>query len=499
MSASLKRALATSASAALLTVAIAGCGGGGGSPQSNQPAPPQEIVLSHLTPGYLAEAGTVEIEAGGQSDHGDIRFSCASGGDDCTVMVMVAADGTITAKSTGGEVTADDAGTPNHPDDVALDDVIGMGLNQSMAPGLDASGAPRDGSGFQEMTGADAADINDWDYTVYGLDTLASGMTAVSTERLRIYRNTDYETDTPFSDVYPLDFDIDSDTRNDSLDVASFNPSLIDGSSLLTTWSADETRPGTFDGASGMYTCESSCTLTFDANGNTIALSGAMYFTPDVGATVPAPDPDYLYFGYWLRESTDSAGDPDFDTAAVYGGEEASVFDDVQQLWGKATYNGAATGLYLRRWTDNDGDVVRRRIGQFRADATLEANFGGPTVAEIDHFSISGTISNFMDGDRAVDADWRLELGRADFGAGSSAANGIFYGPTQDVDADDDPIKKTAGMGGWEGQFFGEVDVDTDSTVDGNQSELPSGVVGAFDGQFGNGVVIGAFGAETQK
>lgn len=499
MPASLKRVLAASAASALLAVAVAGCGGGGDAPQTNQPETPVDVDLTGVAPGYLAEAGTVELKAGEHRNRGDIRFSCASGGDDCTVMVAVAADGTITAQSTGGEVTAGDAGTPNHPDDVALDDVIGMGLHQSMAPGLDASGAPRDGSGFQEMTGADADDIDGWDHTVYGLDTSASGMTAASTQRLFIYRNTGYETDTPFADVYPLDVDIDGDTQDESLNLAGLDPMLIDGPTLPIMWSDNETHPGTFDGASGTYTCRGSCTLTFDTNGNTTAVSGDMSFTPGMGAEVLSPDPDYLYFGYWLHTTTDSNGDNDFDTAAVYGGEEASFFDDVQQLWGEATYNGAATGHYVRRWTDSDGDVARRRSGQFTADVTLAANFGGPTIAEIDHFSISGTVSDFMDGDRDVDADWRLELGRADFGAGSSAANGIFYGPTQDVDAAGDPIENTADMGGWEGQFFGEVDVDTDSTVDGNQSNLPSGVVGAFDGQFSNGVVVGAFGAEKPE
>ena len=458
---------------------------------------PQDVALSGLTIGYLAKAGTINIDAGESENQGDIRFSCASGGADCRVVVTVADDGVITAMSTGGVVSAANAGDPNPPAVTALDEVIGMGTNQSVPPTLDMSGAPADGSGFVAMADSAIADIEGWPHSKYVLENMASGMTPASTETLVIYRNTDYETDTPFADVYPFDVDDDSDTLDDSISLAGRDLSLMGGSDLDNEWSDGETSPGRFDGATGVYTCRGSCTLTFDSNGNVTNVSGNMHFTPDAGAEVQAPDPAYIYFGYWIEETTSVGVDPDFALAGVYGGEEASVFGDIQQLEGEATYEGAATGLYARRWTDSDGDVVRRRSGQFTADASLAANFGGPSVRQVDHYSISGTITNFMDGDRIVDANWRLALERADFGPGSSAANGVFLGQSQDVDADGDPIEGPADMGGWEGQFFGEVDVDADDGMTGNQSTLPTGVVGTFDGQFNNGVVVGAFGAEN--
>ena len=463
---------------------------------------PQDVALSGLTIGYLVVAGTVDIKAGESEDLGDIKFTCAAGPFDCTVVVTVGTDGSPTATSTGGMVSAEDAGDPNSPANVVRDDVLGMGINQSSAPNLmERSGEPDDASGFMETADAAVADIEDWDHTAYGLVTSASEMTPASTQTLVIYRNTEYETDTPFADVYAIDVDGDGDTQPDSINVANYNSSLVAGVNLPTTVSTDGTFPGTFDGARGEYTCTdgSSCELSFDSGGNVINVVGTMHFTPDAGAIVSAPDPDYIYFGYWNREGTNGSGDPDFELAEIFGGQLPSNISDVQTLEGEAEYTGAATGLYVRRYTDSDGDVVRRRSGQFTADAALTAYFGGPTVAQVNHYMIEGMISNFMEGDRAVDPSWRLELGRTGFDAGSSVVNGVFTGPTQDVDADGNPIAATTDTGDWEGQFFGEVALDADSTTDGNQSTLPSGIVGAFDGHFTNGVVVGAFGAENEE
>ena len=91
--------------------------------------PPVSMVvdLSNVTVGFLADAITMlEIKAGESKNHGDITFSCAADGRDCVVMVMVAKNGTITATSTGGDVTASDAidPGPNTLADQRIDDGI---------------------------------------------------------------------------------------------------------------------------------------------------------------------------------------------------------------------------------------------------------------------------------------------------------------------------------------------------------------------------------------
>ena len=114
---------ALSAGALALSLALAGCGGGGSGggpstannpPSDTSPSPsatPTQVSLASVTMdggnvGYMAPMATgddpIEIDAGMSADSGSVTFTCAAGGDDCTV--MVAADGSVT--STGGTVTA---------------------------------------------------------------------------------------------------------------------------------------------------------------------------------------------------------------------------------------------------------------------------------------------------------------------------------------------------------------------------------------------------------
>ena len=94
------------AATAVLALGLYGCGGGGGlvtgPDRDEKPLMPENVDLSDVTPGYMAGADTLEIDAGQSVVHGDVEFTCAAGGDDCTV--TIAADGTAT--STGGMVTA---------------------------------------------------------------------------------------------------------------------------------------------------------------------------------------------------------------------------------------------------------------------------------------------------------------------------------------------------------------------------------------------------------
>lgn len=454
----------------------------------------ENVDLSDVTVGFLADAiMMLEIEAGKSKDHGDIKFSCASGGEDCVVMVMVAGDGTITAASSGGEVTASDAGDPNTLADQKLDDSINAGHSSNL-PSLGDDGAPQASSGYMELTDAAVADIDGWTPMVHELETPAMGMNPAMTDTLVVYSNTDFLMPTDFEVVYPLDFDSSGNGEQDSRRIASGATILVDvemigTGQLQTSMPVGNTYPGTFHDANGDYGCaapygsNAECQVTFGTDGKVETIMGDVYFTPDAGETVAHPDPDYMYFGYWLRESEDGNGDPAFEFAGVYGGPAPSNDSDVVMLEGSATYEGSATGLYVRRWTDANNEVLRRRTGQFTADVALNANFGGDGIAVENHYSISGTIENFMVGDRAIDPSWSLALQRVDFSSGS------FYGTTRGAGGD----------GMWYGRFFGNVVVDNDPVEPGNQSTLPSGVAGTFDGHFNNGDVIGAYGAERQE
>ena len=128
MIASTKRYMTAFAAAALVAVAVSACGGGGGPPNNGPPPPPtyDDVDLSDLMVGFTTGAGSFTIEAGSHVDRGDVRFTCASGGEDCTVRVMRDDSGMITAESlsTGGMVTARDVRViPPPKEDVDLSDV----------------------------------------------------------------------------------------------------------------------------------------------------------------------------------------------------------------------------------------------------------------------------------------------------------------------------------------------------------------------------------------
>ena len=476
------------------TTATARTSGGTVTAVDVPPPDKKNVDLSDVTVGFLADQiMMLEIDAGESADHGDIRFSCASGGEDCVVMVMVADDGTITAMSSGGEVTASDAGDPNTLVDQSLDDAINAGHSMSMhLPTLGASGAPDAMSGYTEMADATYAEIDGRAPMVFELETPVMGADPAMTGTLVIYSNTDFEIAVDFAEEHTLDTNSDSMGDYQSLIIDSGNVSQVSDVSVFPTTPNTMTNismnvagmglGGKFDGADGEYWCDTvgGCVVSTDADGNLSGVTGDLYFTPDGGVTVDVPNPDYIYFGYWLEESEDGNGDPAFEIAGVYGGPAPSNDSDVVNLEGEATYEGSATGVYVRRWTDANTEVLRRRTGQFTADAELTAYFGGDTVRAVDHYSISGTIGNFMTSGRAIDASWSLALQRADFSSSS------FDGTTQGTGND----------GMWYGQFFGEVEVDNDLQTNGNQSTLPSGVAGTFDGHFNNGDVIGAYGAE---
>ena len=469
-----------------------------------------DVDLNGVTVGFQAEAiMMLDIAQGTSADHGEIRFSCAAGDYNCRVMVMVADDGTITATSIGGEVTASDASDPNTKRDQALQLAITpppSPPHSTYAPILEDDGVPQAGYGY-EMTGAVVAAIEGWTSSVHELETPeVTGVSPAMTDTLVIYSNTPYEMGVPFTDVHTLDTNmvgrdyqsliVNNGNLSQVSDVRDFpsTPNLSNANVAMNVGVSPTGYAGKFDGADGEYWCNTvgGCDFSTDADGNLdMLLSGDLYFTPNADETVQHPDPDYMYFGYWINE-TDDDGDPVFEISGLYGGVEYPTYVDVGMLEGSATYAGAATGLYVRRWTDANNDVLRRRTGQFTAVVALSANFGGMDIAMAQHHSISGTISNFMDGNREIDSSWSLQLGRANFASDGSGYT-IFAGTTQDVDGNG--MTGTADEGDWSGRLLGEVD----TLAPSDPKSHPSGVAGRFDGHFNNGDVIGAYGAKRQE
>ena len=138
----------------------------------------------------------------------------------------------------------------------------------STAPDLlnaDGSGTPADSAMLEETADAARATIDGWADTVYERTNESD-----STDTFVIYSNKEAPKDTPFTDVYPLDHDADTDSMNDSLIVDTSNVSLVSGvaefpSAINQTnvqFMDGATFTGMFDGAPGTYTCVATCTLS---------------------------------------------------------------------------------------------------------------------------------------------------------------------------------------------------------------------------------------------
>ena len=101
--------LMTVCCAAVLALGLVACGGGGsGGPTAGggggggMMPKPVAVDLSGVATDAMRTAGMAEIDAGDSATIGDVTYTCAADGDDCSVTVVD--DGTAT--STGGTVTA---------------------------------------------------------------------------------------------------------------------------------------------------------------------------------------------------------------------------------------------------------------------------------------------------------------------------------------------------------------------------------------------------------
>ena len=269
------------------------------------------------------------------------------------------------------------------------------------------------------------------------------------------------------------------------------------------------TQAGSFTGVPGVFECSGTCSVAADKDGNLTTLTGTWTFAPDAlsditdadaraealkAVMVPGviPDPDFMMFGYW-EESVSGSNPTERMAPFAYGKRNYGAVNSVVKT---ATYTGSATGLYMQKTLNSDGTVNQDgpwASGQFTADAMLKANFGGGSVAANDQFSVTGTVSNFMDGDTALGGGWTLKLNRpaedtatndcesCNIAQSSGTFSGVTNGGTRHSEAGD-----------WSGTFHG---AGYDATV----SPMPVSASGIFDGHFTNGHVRGAFATNKQS
>ena len=542
------RLIATLAAAALSVTACSGSGSsmtGGPDPMPMEPMP-VNVSLASVTPGYMAlVAGTVNIPAGGSTDHGDVTFTCAAGGDECEV--MVAAGGTVTA--TGGTVTAMNSTAYQARLDEAAARIAAdtrAAMTKGLAIGAEAEQTAPGGSGDDGPGGADAATDHAVTITRDGTGTtvtitvdgaaaddptfrqamdLGGGRTmhvrrmpadadgSVVEEVMVVSTDIEAPAATPFAMVpdQELNADADGDPATGA-DAVAFDPGgaldsndaavlakimssafasgtgaelRFDGDDPADATDAADTVAGSYNGAMGTYMCAggaAGCTVTLDAMGMLTAMSDGWIFTPDPGATSDVPDADYLHYGFWLKRTTDAMGAIVYDEVETFAASSVAASGDVSSVTGSATYSGSTAGVYVRNVYNPDGTIDRATSGHFAADASLTATFG-----QVLDDAGEGTIApNLLYTLRGTIDSFRLSGGEANTWSVAlhgdiTESSGMAAGTARGGVSDRD--------GSFDATFHGPV---TDADNDPVQPHM---VVGEFNADFSDGSVAGAFGA----
>ena len=557
------RLIAALAAAALSVTACSGGGSsttGGPDPMPPDPMPveptpveptpveptPVNVSLAGVTPGYMAlAAGTVDIPAGGSSDHGDVTFACATGGDDCAV--TVAADGAVTA--TGGTVTAMNSPAYQARLDAAAavaaatraamtkESAIAAEAAQTADDGPGGAAATtdhaititRDRAGTTVTIAVDGAAADDPEFmqamdlgggrTMHVRTMPADANGSVAEEVMVVSTDIEAPVATPFAMVSGQELTVDADgVAATGADAVAFDPggaldssssgdaavlakimssAFASGTAAVLTFGGDDpaddmdqafTATGSYNGAAGTYTCAggaADCTATLDAMGMLTAMSDGWIFTPDMGVTSDVPDADYLQYGFWLKRTTDAMGAVTYDEVETFAASSVAASGDVRSVTGGATYRGGTAGVYVRNVYNPDGTIDRATSGHFAADATLTATFG-----QVNDDAGEGTIApNLLYTLRGAIDNFRLSGGEAN--TWSVALHG-------DITERSGTSSGTArgGVAGRDGSFsatfHGPV---TDATGDPVQ---PHTVIGEFNADFSDGSVAGAFGARKE-
>ena len=242
---------------------------------------------------------------------------------------------------------------------------------------------------------------------------------------------------------------------------------------------------GTYQGASGKYSCTGECVATGAAGA--VSLTGSWIFVHDEGATTSKADTKYLYYGWWLRKS--AAGSPT-DASAFFGTVGVAASTDATMIGGTATYAGHAAGKFAINDPIGPADA-----GHFTADVELKATFGpnSPATPTGTPGGVSGMVTNFMANEQAV--PWSVRLRRAGWDTDQTGSPGAYSIATDGtVWSIDD--KESAMSGSWSGQMYDEKPGNAPA---GDGSSVPTSTGGVFQSNFGSTrSMIGAFGATKE-
>lgn len=536
-----KKYMTVFAAAALVAVAISACGGGDGTPRTTPddngptPPPPENVDLSPVSPGFMAEAGTVTVKAGESQVHGDIEFSCPAGGADCTVTLEFDNDGILRGESTGGNATA--MNSADYGRRVSIREEISHLIEEStgvhselLGTAVTTSTSALSGSAHLQLAQShrrlytfgvpwrnDDGDLN-FSMSLHGEELpedaaychgrsisgtsddlishdLGSDWQVFSTVKeydgagtLEVRFVTDVEASESPGQTW-VGYGEGASGRVIALDNV---PSLQAGHDWQgISIGAGDSVAGTLDGVAGEFSCYGgqACGLEIEPGGATQEYYpgyGTVTFTPSDGcspemfsATTSAavPTVDYLSFGIWWYVPDDVDDSDSYDFGVFAGGGDPFDATIGAALTGSATYVGDAIGMYSERVTSNyvQDDEKYRVSGSFTADVTLTADFDGSTL--------SGRVHDITYDNESSHSD--IYLREALIGAGP-------FDPTFDTTGDASSAETGEGNlnGQWSAAFFGN-----DSS---DPTAHPTGVAGTFGVGSDESGLVGAFGANRR-
>ena len=389
----------------------------------------------------------------------------------------------------------------------------GGDLTINAAAGAGSLEGDPDDVGVMLEAGASAGALGSWNGMDYAHST-GTGDAKVTNEA-RVYTNEGPGTSKPFAEAYTILPANDANAGSVLLvngGVPQSDIELKDVMAAAFEHDGERNHPipsnnlalkvrGTFDGARGEFSCTGTCTSTNDGSGAPSALGGTWHFKPDTGVMVNEPDPEYLYYGWWVSKDKN-----DMPTAAsAFAGVVEGTAGSLDRAWtgawssdaphtGSATYAGNAVGKFaMNNPLDSTGNG-----GHFTADAMLSAKFSG------DNPGVTGTIDNFRLNDAPEDQGWSVSLALGAFGDDGAIAP-VDDDSTGDVNESMNTTvwsingNKAPASGTWSGTMYDEMPGNSNDTPPGDDSNIPTTVTGTFYSEFSAiGRMVGAFGADKQ-
>ena len=500
------------AMALLLAVTLAGCGGNGGGTATTPPDPtPMECPAgtSGTYPNCMTPQEVCEAEGG--EYRGDMCVSAEMLEEERMAAVAAA---TKAAGTKTEAINAEAAGStvvPFDESDAANNNTVTAAYEDgAVTVKIAVPGAAMDDPAFMRVGSLPA--VAGWDGSMYALGPNDDG----ETEIVGVYTDIAVPTPTEFATVYPLNFSTNTDNdspavTNEALAITVDNAPMLAspsfrstgmGASLTfnarvddnaSTTDVDESAPAfetmaTFDGAPGTVKCNAdsggSCTVTIDADGKVTNAGAGWIFIPAEGAMVDVADDSYLYYGFWLKK-TEKDGATTYNAVQTFaGGVGITIFptNEMANVLGTASYEGAAAGVYVKQMFNTDGKIDTATSGTFAANVSLTAYFGGDDVAINKQYSIEGSVSNFILSGGEQNA-WGVNL-KADYESSSNEFTGTANGGGSEA--------------AWNGTFLGDAVVTPDEDDASSVKVAPVALVGEFNANFSNGHVAGAFGTHRR-